>query len=315
MTKQIYLAVRQADATAPPLAVLHAAAGIPLCWLSLFELTDFRAVATWQLSCALPLAQQRWQRRLPALLNWLGPASAPLLDGFSRWLTTQSGHQLQLQLNDCAAEASCLARLQQYFADLQQIEQAFLVAPTRQSGWWFPLDPALWQDGMTGDANRSCDQPNLHPVQTTSMQLDVRELFHPHTLEITAAVVPFAPERPDTLLFRLQHQLQLYPNLTPFLYLGSISEPLGQALQQRLLAGQLDAQLAGMLLLALDHRLLSAQHYQALQFTPVAGVPMLVALTADGGCAGQFDCGTWSVVQLDLMLAALGQWLQLWLPE
>jgi hypothetical protein len=314
MTKQIYLAVHQADATAPPLAVLHAAAGIPLCWLSLFELTDFHAVATLQLSCALPLAQQRWLRRLPALLHWLGPASAPLLDGFSRWLARQSGQQLQLQLNDFAAESSCLASLQQYFADLQQIEQASLVVLARQSDWCFPLDPALWRDRMT-DANLSCHQSSLQPVPTASMQLEVRELFHPHTLEITVAVVLLAPESPDTLLCRLQHQLHLYPNLTPFLYLGSTSEPLGQALQQRLLTGQLDAQLAGMLLLALDHSLLSAQHYQALQFTPAVGVPMLAALTADGGCAGQFDCGTWSVEQLDLMLAALRQWLQLWLPE
>jgi len=316
MTKQIYLAVRQADDTAPPLAMLHAAAGIPLCWLSLFELTDFHdAVATWPLSCALPLAQQRWQRRLPALSYWLGPASVPLLNGFSRWLASQSDQQLRLVLHDFAAEASCLVMLQQYFADLQQIEQASLVAPTRPSGWWFPLNPALWRDGMTGDANRSCDQPNLHPVPTACMPLEVRELFHPHTLEITAAVVPLAPECPDTLRLRLQHQLQLYPNLTPFLYLGSSSEPLGQALQQRLLIGQLDAQLAGILLLALDHSLLSARHYQALQFTPAAGVPMLAALTADAGCAGQFDCGTWSVEQIDLMLAALRQWLPLWLPE
>ena len=312
MTKQIYLAVRQTDVTVPPFAVLSAEAEIPLCWLSLFELTDFSAAASLQLSCTLPLAQQRWQRRLPALLQWLGPASASLLESFSRWLAAQRGQLLQLQLSHFDSEAACRAALQQYFADLQQIEQAphsWLTARV------LPAAPVLWLDAMVENADAGCAQVASAAIAPAAQLPEVRELFHPHTLEITAAVVPFAPERPETLAIRLQQQLRLYPNLTPFLYVGAVSQPLGLALQQRLLAGQLDPLLAGVLLLVLDHRLMSARHYQALQFTPTAGLPLVAALTADGRSAAQFACAPWPVAQLELMLAALRQWLQLRLPE
>ncbi len=315
MTKQIYLALCQADASRPPLAVLWARADMPLCWLSLFELTDFNADAPPQLSCALPLALLRWQRRLPALAQWLGPTALPWLDGFSRWLAAQSGQQLQLQLCDFDPDMHCLAMLQQYFAALQQIEQAPQLTSARAAAWWLPLDPTLWPDVLTGDINLSAEQSTQDPMPPVCMRSEVRELFHPHTLEITAAVLPLAAESPQTLRSRLQHQLQLYPNLTPFLYLGSVSQPLGQALQQQLFTGQLDAQLAGILLLALDHRLLSAEHYQALQLTPAAGMPMLAALTAEGACVEQFNCGAWPVEQLEQMFAALRQWLRLRLPD
>lgn len=315
MTKQIYLAVRQADVTVPPLAVLSAEAEIPLWWLSLFELTDFSAAATLQLSCPLQLAQQRWRRRLPALLQWLGPASASLLDSFSCWLAAQRGQLLQLLLTHFDSEAACWAALQQYFADLQQIEQTPNSWQTGQSAWLLPVEPAHWWKLIAGDANVGCDRTTTAAIPTAGKLAEVRELIHPHTLEITAAVVPLAPELPETLPARLQQQLRLYPNLTPFLYLGAVSQPLGQALQQRLLAGPLDPLLADVLMLALDHHLMSARHYQALQFTATVDLPLVAALTADGRSVAQFNCAAWPVEQLDLMLTALRQWLQLRLPE
>lgn len=290
MTKLISLAVCQADATAPPLAVLQAEASIPLCWLSLFELTDLKAATPLLLCCPLSLAQLRWQRRLPALLQWLGPPALPLLDGLSRWLTAPPGQQLQLQLRQFDAVAEDRRLLQQCLLDWRQLEQAGAAEPC----------------GM-----KSSTRAN----PATEQQLEVRELFHPHTLEIIAAVVPLAPEQAETLTARLQQQVRLYPNLTPFLYVGTVNQPLGLALQQRLVAGQLDPLLAGVLLLALDHSLMSDRHYQALQFSPAVGLPLVAALTASGHTAAQFVCALWPEAQFALMLATLRQWLQLRLAE